>query len=232
MRMLVIGDFHGKFPKKFEKIARDDQIDLIVSVGDFCGSKEYGRLFFKYAYDNDKELWEYIGKRLFNKLEKEIFEVGVAVLRKLNSFGKPVIVVRGNWDPQNWREVGYPREKERYTKRFEEVIKKMKNVKLFLTETYRGWVSKEVGMEIVEFFKDKNINTLYFSGQTADLHKYGQCLDGIVRLLDIILPKSVEFILNANLILSENGFYDNVEKEEYLSESYETDRKIIIRKQF
>lgn len=33
MRILVIGDFHGKFPKKLKKEAK--KVDLVVSVGDY-----------------------------------------------------------------------------------------------------------------------------------------------------------------------------------------------------
>jgi Icc-related predicted phosphoesterase len=130
MRLLIIGDFHGKFPVKLMRRIKKERFDLIISPGDFCGSKKLGELFFKYAYETDKELWEFIGKRKVNKLEKESFEAGINILRKLNDFGKPVIIVRGNWDPQGWYEVGYPMVRNPYIKRFKRHLDKMKNIRM------------------------------------------------------------------------------------------------------
>ena len=41
MKILIIGDFHGKFPEKLKKIAKRKDIDLVVSVGDHTGITEW-----------------------------------------------------------------------------------------------------------------------------------------------------------------------------------------------
>ena len=35
MKILAIGDFHGKFPQKFENVAKKENINLILSTGDY-----------------------------------------------------------------------------------------------------------------------------------------------------------------------------------------------------
>jgi len=128
VKILVIGDFHGKFTDKLLKRIKKEKFDLIISPGDFCGSKELGKLFFKYSYGSDKELWEFIGKKKFKELEKQNFDAGIFVLKKLNSFNVPVITVTGNWDPTSNAEIGYDKVKEPQEKKFNSVIKKLKNI--------------------------------------------------------------------------------------------------------
>ena len=62
MKILAIGDFHGKFPKKFERIIKKEKIGLVVSNGDYFPF-HYRELWFKHCYRKETELWEVIGKR-------------------------------------------------------------------------------------------------------------------------------------------------------------------------
>ncbi len=144
MRILAIGDFHGKFPKKLLKIAGRKDIDLILSTGDYCGNKELGRLFFKYAYDTDKELWEFIGKKKANELDKDNFLAGIKVLKKLSQIKKKVIGVKGNWDPVNWGDIGFPNKRDKYTRKFNSIVKRL-------------------GIKIVDF-KSYNLHGINFVG--------------------------------------------------------------------
>lgn len=137
MKILAIGDFHGKFPVKLRKKIKKEKFDLIVSPGDFCGNNELSRLFFKYSYGTDKELWESIGKRKNNQLEKKNFESGIEVLKKLNNINKKIIYVTGNWDPTNWGDIGFPARKDPYSKKFNLLIKKLKNIKIIDFKSYK-----------------------------------------------------------------------------------------------
>ncbi|MFA5174111.1 MAG: metallophosphoesterase [Candidatus Pacearchaeota archaeon] len=95
MRILVIGDFHGKFPEKLKKIAK--KVDIIVSLGDytpFTLRKE----FFKYCYGKDVELWEAVGKSRYKKVITNDFKKGENILKKLNELSVPVVSVLGNID--------------------------------------------------------------------------------------------------------------------------------------
>jgi len=125
MKILAIGDFHGAFPSKLRKKIMKEKFDIIVSTGDFCYDKELERLFFKYSYGTDKELWEFIGKSKNSYLERKNLLAGFRVLKKLKRLGKPVITVTGNWDPVDYEEVGFPRVRDPNSKRFKSFIKKM-----------------------------------------------------------------------------------------------------------
>jgi hypothetical protein len=40
VKILAIGDFHGKFPEKLKKIIKKEKINLIVSVGDYADANK------------------------------------------------------------------------------------------------------------------------------------------------------------------------------------------------
>ena len=35
MKILAVGDFNGKFPKKYEDIIKREKIDVVISDGDY-----------------------------------------------------------------------------------------------------------------------------------------------------------------------------------------------------
>lgn len=103
MKILVIGDLHGRKPKIHFK-----DFDCIIQVGDFCDDSKfrpYIQKWFK-ALKKDREntpsadafIINKVGKSGLMKLEKNSLEVGRKILEYLNSFGKPVFIVPGNWD--------------------------------------------------------------------------------------------------------------------------------------
>jgi len=130
IKILVIGDFHGKFPMKLKKRIKKEDFNLIASPGDYCGNEELGNLFFKHAYGKHKELWEFIGKKKNYQLEKRNYESGVKILKELEKFDKPIIGVTGNWDPTPFGDIGYPNKKELFNKKFKSAIKKTKNLRI------------------------------------------------------------------------------------------------------
>ena len=97
MRLLVIGDFHGGFPKKFEKLIDKEKIDIVLSNGDYLPF-HYRDLWFKHCYGKDIELWEVIGKEKYKKLILRDLREGERVLKKLNALKIPVVTVLGNID--------------------------------------------------------------------------------------------------------------------------------------
>jgi Icc-related predicted phosphoesterase len=97
VRFLVIGDFHGKFSKKFNFLIKKEKIELIVSVGDYLPF-DYRDLWFEHCYGTDVELWEVIGKTKYVELVKKDIEKGEKVLKNLNRLNIPVYTVLGNID--------------------------------------------------------------------------------------------------------------------------------------
>ncbi|MCX6748659.1 MAG: metallophosphoesterase family protein, partial [Candidatus Pacearchaeota archaeon] len=158
MKILAIGDFHGRFPEKLFSKIRKEKFDLIISTGDFCGNKELGKLFFRYVYGTDKRLEEFIGKKKTNQLDKKNFEAGIEIMKKLSSLNAKIIAVRGNWDPQNFQDIGFSKEIDMYSKRFLKEAEKndveiidFKNTKYesfnfigYPRSTYPGKITKKI----------------------------------------------------------------------------------------
>ena len=98
VKILAIGDFHGKFPKKLQKFM--NEVDLVISVGDYP-SWSFRKEFFKYCYGTDRDLSEFIDvEKLEAGLLKDLKSAD-DVLRILNSSGKPVLTTIGNYDFHN-----------------------------------------------------------------------------------------------------------------------------------
>ena len=97
MKILAVGDFHGKFPRKFHKIIKKNKIDLVLSMGDYLPF-HYRKIWFKHCFATDKELWEFIGKKKYRELVIEDFRRGEIPLKRLNKLQVPVFTVLGNID--------------------------------------------------------------------------------------------------------------------------------------
>ena len=97
MKLLVVGDFHGKFPKKIKNIIKKEKIDVLVSNGDYFPF-HFRKLWFKHCYGKDTGLWEIIGKKKYKNLIIEDLRNGENVLKKMSKLSIPVITVLGNVD--------------------------------------------------------------------------------------------------------------------------------------
>lgn len=130
MKILAIGDFHGKFPEKLQKLA--DKVDLVVSVGDFCPFS-LRKEFFKYSYRKNIEVWEVIGKNKMKKETKKDLKAGEKILQQLNKLKTKVITVTGNLDYGKWPDAYDYKPKWKWPKQdfFTPIVKKYKNIKCF-----------------------------------------------------------------------------------------------------
>lgn len=87
MKILAIGDPHGKLPKGLTKIIKDEKIDVIICVGDIPPVPRVKDP--KKAYETLKSInWVKFRKKMDDSYEK--------ILTKLCSYGLPVIVLKGN----------------------------------------------------------------------------------------------------------------------------------------
>ncbi|VVB80689.1 Metallophosphoesterase, calcineurin superfamily [uncultured archaeon] len=99
VKILAVGDFHGKLSEKlFNKIAKIKP-DYILSPGDFCGNEKLGKLFFKYVYGKSEDEVPYKIKKEVVKLEGQAFRSGVGMIETLKRLKIPTFAIRGNWDP-------------------------------------------------------------------------------------------------------------------------------------
>ncbi len=84
VKVLVIGDFHGKLSKELLNKIKKESPDIILSPGDFCGNDEWARLFFKYVYHSDEDVPKRIEKRL-DVLERKSVKDGIEIIKKLKN---------------------------------------------------------------------------------------------------------------------------------------------------
>tara|TARA_Y100000310_G_scaffold85798_1_gene82630 strand:- start:13445 stop:14296 length:852 start_codon:yes stop_codon:yes gene_type:complete len=137
MKILAIGDFHGKFPVKLQKLVKKEKIDLIVSTGDYTPFS-LRDVFFKHCYGTDVELWEPVGKTKYKKIIKKDENKAELVIKKLNKIGVPVVSVLGNIDypmADDVEDIKKPLKEKFWNwdwkriKHVQNIIKKYKNIK-------------------------------------------------------------------------------------------------------
>jgi len=129
MKILAMGDFHGKFPKKLKEKCKE--VDLIVSIGDYLPFS-LRKEFFKYSYKKEIEVWEVIGKNKVKRAELRDIKEGDKILKQLNLLNIPVITVSGNADRAKWKDAtDYKKSKWKWYEQdfFTPLIKKYPNIK-------------------------------------------------------------------------------------------------------
>jgi Icc-related predicted phosphoesterase len=147
MKILAVGDFHGKFPENLKRVAKN--VDAIISVGDFGGVKEWYR-YLRYVFKQNaakkpyKSAKEFFGKETYRLLDRKDEEVTKGILEELNSFGKPVIFVFGNTD-DNWYDYRFDKRRWKLKKSRVAFVKKMKNLKEITYSKARLAGSRVVG---------------------------------------------------------------------------------------
>lgn len=105
MKILLIGDFHGKFSTKIFNQIKKEKPELILCTGDFCGNERYSELFFKYIYGAEELDIPNIAEgtlKEIERLEKTVVPVGKKVLKKLKRLKTMTYSIRGNWDPLDY----------------------------------------------------------------------------------------------------------------------------------
>jgi len=94
MKILAIGDPHGKIPK-IGTILKREKPDLIICTGDFADDEKIRSLIFK----NWGKPWYWkIGKKKAGELVRKSEKKGREVLRFLKKLKIPVYIIPGNYD--------------------------------------------------------------------------------------------------------------------------------------
>jgi len=126
IKIIALGDFHGKFPEKIKNIIKKEEPDLILSTGDYAGIDEWRPLLKKvYKYrekGEDVSIEELLGKKRYKKLLDKDYNQGKGVIEQLNKFNSPVLSVFGNAD---W----YKAKFNDYGKFYEGFMRKLNRVK-------------------------------------------------------------------------------------------------------
>lgn len=93
MKILAIGDFHGKFPSKLKREAK--KADLILCTGDLGGSNKLLKIIFKHF---KQKWWKKVGEAKAKKYVLEDYNNGKRIINELENLSKKIYVISGNWD--------------------------------------------------------------------------------------------------------------------------------------
>jgi len=169
MKILAIGDFHGKLNKKLTKTISNFDFDFVFCTGDLADTTERRNIIFKnWEAVQLIGFEEFVGKKRYLKILKKEYETTKKVLRFLNSLNKKVFLVYGNCDLTKKENA------PSYIKPIEILSKKYKNIKLLVRKKikignhtlighsgYRKLVSrkdKEIPKSLKKLFaKEKNV---------------------------------------------------------------------------
>lgn len=96
MKILCIGDFHGKFPVKLRRLAKE--VDLVVSIGDFFPWK-LREVFLDMGHEGYNLFLECMSEEeLGDVFMSEIIEGDRDVIARLDKLGRKVFTTIGNYD--------------------------------------------------------------------------------------------------------------------------------------
>lgn len=98
MRIFAAGDFHGKVPKKFKKIAQT--CDIMLCTGDTADRDEERKFYFKNwrVLHSGKDVFDLISKSKFAKMLVRGIKSMIPVVNEIDSWGIPVMMINGNGD--------------------------------------------------------------------------------------------------------------------------------------
>lgn len=149
MKIFACGDFHGTVPEKFRKIARS--CDYVLCIGDLANRDKERAVYFKHWKElhDGHDLFEFVDKKKFRKMLIDTVKSSVPVIRKLDSWGVPIIIIHGNGDFTKDKLKGYFKglEMPKNIPRFEQIVKKTRNINYFPSS-------------VVDFANDYQIITL------------------------------------------------------------------------
>ncbi len=128
MKLILIGDLHGKLPKIKKQHLKDCK--AIINCGDFCDAKtrKYKLDILRLRKKDPKTKTQWfglIGKKKAWKLIKSDLNTGRKALKKLNKYNIPVFIIPGNGDYYA-KDRGWGKESKNYYNTY--LIKNLKNI--------------------------------------------------------------------------------------------------------
>ncbi len=177
MRILAIGDLHGRKPT-----IKIKNFDVIVQVGDVCDDRKLSpwiKRWFNYikkypdeSISLDKFLVKNIGRKKLNQIEIQSLKIGRKILEYLNSFNKPVFFIPGNWDQSYGKSKIKDNDKNTYN---------------YLKSFYDWWLGDKVNPKLIKGLK--NIRDCQYK-----LHKLNK-----INFIGYGLISSVEYKKNSKI---------------------------------
>ena len=132
MKILAIGDLHGKIPPSLKHEISKTDFDFIIGLGDYSGIDDW-RPYVNYYLklkkgEKRKSAVKFFGQKKFNRLVKKDFEAGKKVLKFLDGLGKPGFFIFGNGD-DGWYRYPFSRKILQVKKSGLNFLTKLKNLR-------------------------------------------------------------------------------------------------------
>lgn len=195
LRILTIGDSHGRKPILAKKLIKKYNPDILVCTGDLAYSDKVRKEIFshwKELTEEDKTLSELIGKKKNIKIQTEAAKSMDGILKYMNSLGKPVFLIYGNNDYLR-REI---KDLKLKAKGIEDLVKKYKNIKLMTASK-----AKVNGYNLLAVSGYRRTNTITNKEVNQDSHgKKFNKLFKYIKGKSIILYHDVPFGTKLDLI--------------------------------
>jgi Icc-related predicted phosphoesterase len=121
-KILVVGDFHGKFPRNLEKEA--NKADIVLCTGDFGGSDKLLKIIFNHL---GGKWWKAVGPKKAKEYVLEDYVSGKNIIKKLSKIKTPVYIIPGNWDFTTKTEA--ERNAGIKLRKYQDLVKDFKNLK-------------------------------------------------------------------------------------------------------
>lgn len=90
-----MGDFHGYAPSGLKDFVAENNIDSIISPGDFTDAEKTRKIMFKY-YNEKKPWYEIIGMKKAREIIREENETTKRFLGTINKMEIPIYIIPGN----------------------------------------------------------------------------------------------------------------------------------------
>lgn len=110
LKAVVISDLHGVFSDSLRRAIIGEEPDIILCCGDVTPFR-LKEAFFEYIYadyDQEKHLWDYIGKPRYRSETRKDLADAMRVLAALDDLPFPVRFVPGNNDNPLWEQERRP----------------------------------------------------------------------------------------------------------------------------
>lgn len=99
LKILAIGDFHGKMPVKLKKRIKKIDYDVVLCTGDLADTNKIRDLTFKnWGKLKDKELEDILPQKFFKQIKLKAINSMQPIIKWLSSLKKSVYLVYGNGD--------------------------------------------------------------------------------------------------------------------------------------
>ena len=182
MKILAIGDFHGKFPKKLKKKLEKEEFDIVIGIGDYSGISDWypyimNMLKLSKKGEDFPSIEEFFGKKKYKTLLKKDYNSGKKIISELNKFGKPGFIIFGNTDSDFYK---FPFGEDRSKKgKFNKLVDRLKNLKdlNYKKVNYNGFGLVGFGgyMDIEAYFNKKDFKML------EDIEDYNERKDRLKK---------------------------------------------------